>query len=355
MSAVELATAYVSIVPSTVGLKGQIEKEMSGPLEQAGEEGGRKFSGGLTALGGKAAKVGGVAIAAGFATALTKGFGRLKAIDDAQFKLQGLGHDAETVETIMSNANESVLGTAFGLGEAATIAASAVAAGIDPGDELTRTLSLTGDAATIAGTSLEEMGSIFNVVSSKNRLSMQEVNRLNQRGIGVMDELAEHYGVTADEAADMVSRGEVDFATFQTVMENTLGGAALKAGESFSGSLANVGAAVGRLGAAILGPAFAAAPAVFGAITAALGKVTTVVGPLVERFSGPLATGVTVVAGLVTAVLVPAMIAWGVQSTIAAAKTVVAWTVAQIASIKSAATQAISAVKVVAGWVLMGV
>ncbi|MDP1097765.1 hypothetical protein Q6288_27150, partial [Klebsiella quasipneumoniae] len=92
----------------------------------------------------------------------TQGMARVVAIDDAKGKLAGLGHTAEGVTTIMDSALASVKGTAFGLGDAAGIAASAVAAGIKPGEELTKYLTLTGDAATIAGSSLEEMGSIFN-------------------------------------------------------------------------------------------------------------------------------------------------------------------------------------------------
>src|SRR5690625_6939737 len=61
---------------------------------------------------------------------LVKGFQRLAGIDTARAKLGALGHDAENVEEIMNNALDSVRGTSFGMDEAATAAASAVAAGI---------------------------------------------------------------------------------------------------------------------------------------------------------------------------------------------------------------------------------
>ena len=81
---------------------------------------------------------------------LVSGFGRLVGIDDAKAKLSALGHDAQSVEEIMNSALESVRGTSYGLDEAATTAANAVAAGIKPGKALTKYLSLTGDAASIA-------------------------------------------------------------------------------------------------------------------------------------------------------------------------------------------------------------
>src|SRR5690606_10418020 len=65
--------------------------------------------------------------------ALKGGFERAMKIEDAQAKLAGLGHDTQTIESIMESALASVKGTAAGLDDAATIAATAVAAGIKPG------------------------------------------------------------------------------------------------------------------------------------------------------------------------------------------------------------------------------
>lgn len=57
----------------------------------------------------------------------------------------------------------------FILDAAATTAAAAVASGIKPGQELEKYLRLTADAATIAGVSMEEMGSIINKVQAKGK------------------------------------------------------------------------------------------------------------------------------------------------------------------------------------------
>src|SRR5699024_899113 len=109
------------------------------------------------------------ALAAGTALAgmtIGKGFQRLVGIDSAQAKLKGLGHDAQSVQTIMDDALASVKGTAFGLDEAVTTASTAVAAGIKPGKELERYLTLVGDASAIAGTNMSEMGSVFNKITT---------------------------------------------------------------------------------------------------------------------------------------------------------------------------------------------
>jgi phage-related protein len=61
---VELATAYVSIVPSAKGMGAAIGKELGGPVEQAAGDAGKKAGGILSSTLGKAAAIGGGLLAA---------------------------------------------------------------------------------------------------------------------------------------------------------------------------------------------------------------------------------------------------------------------------------------------------
>ncbi|MGX4711643.1 tape measure protein [Rhodococcus ruber] len=238
---------------------------------------GRTLKGGLIAVGGAAAGA--------LGTAITLGVGRLTAIDDARGKLRGLGHDAAAIDTIMKSALESVKGTAFGLGDAATIAASAVAAGIAPGKDLTRYLKLTADAAAIAGVALDEMGSIFNKVQTNGVAMTDDLQQLADRGIPIFTWLQKEYGVTGDALREMVTKGQVDAATFQKVIEQNIGGAALASGSTVSGAFDNAKAALGRFGAALIGPFFDQATGVLGAITTKLDEMTNRVGPWAQKVS----------------------------------------------------------------------
>lgn len=253
--AVELATAYVSIVPSLKGAKRKIEEELGGAgkgADGAGAKIGNRLSGGIK----KTLKMGvvGAGAAAGtlLGAAITKGMGRLMAIEDATKKLEGLGHSAESVDQIMDDALASVKGTAFGLGDAATVAASTVAAGIKPGQELERVLKLTGDAATIAGSSMGDMGAIFNKVAAANKIQGREIAQLNQAGIPIIDLLSKKLGKSAEETYKLASAGKINFEMFADAMEDGLGGAALKSGETLRGAIANAGAALGRFGAGLM-------------------------------------------------------------------------------------------------------
>ncbi len=75
----------------------------------------------------------------------------------------------------------------------------------------------------------------------------------------------------------------------------------------------------------------------------------------VGGFVAAHATTFKVLATVLGAVLIPVIVAWGIQSTIAGGKAVAAWVAAQLGAIKSAAAQGLAVVRVVAGWVLMGV
>lgn len=218
--------------------------EKSGPVKKAGG----KFGQALQA----AAKVGLAGGAVAIGTALTKGFGRLKSIEQAQATLTGLGHSAQSVEQIMQNTNAAVKGTAFGLGDAATVAAQLVASGIKPGQDLQKTLTLVGDSATIAGVGIDQMGAIFSKAAASNKVQMDIIGQLHDAGVPALQLIAKEMGVTAEEASTMASKGEVDFATFEKAMAQGMGGAAQESGKTLSGAFDNSMAAVGRFGANLI-------------------------------------------------------------------------------------------------------
>ncbi|MFN3003264.1 tape measure protein [Mycolicibacterium wolinskyi] len=225
--------------------------------ERIGEAIGRPIGKGIGAgmkLGITAAAAGATAAVGALTYSLTSGFERLKNIDNARFKLKALGNSVEEVNTIMDSATESVKGTAFSLDKAANAAASSVAAGIKPGKELTKYLSVTADAAAVAGTSFEDMASIFNKVQTNGKAYTDDLQQLADRGLPIFTWLREQYGVTAEEFSKMVEDGEVDAASFQAAIETHIGGAAKEMGESLSGSIENMKASIARLGANLLSP-----------------------------------------------------------------------------------------------------
>lgn len=291
----EVASAEVPVFPTFQGFRRAVVSEIDSSATEASRSFGDRFRSGL----GSVARGAGTVIAAGVATAavgagavlasaLSKGLDRALNLQDARAQLQGLGHDAAAVDSIMTNALDSVRGTAFGLDAAATTAAGAVAAGIAPGDALRRTLTLTADAATIARTSMGEMGSIINKVATSGRLTTDVLNQFHDRGVPLLQMVAAEYGVTAEAAQEMVTKGEISFERFQNALETNVGGAALTSGETARGAFANVQAALGRLGAMFVGGAVAGAPRLFQSLSGAIDRAAVALEPLAERMNGAL-------------------------------------------------------------------
>ena len=252
----ELGVGYISVIPEVSKISPEIAKALGaaeGQAESKGQSMGGKIASGI----GKTLKVGaataGVAAGGAIGVGLTKGMGRLTAIENAEAKLAGLGNSSRDVSVIMDNALASVKGTAFGLDAAATTAAMAVASGIKPGKELEQVLKTTADTAGIAGASMDEMGAIFGSVAARGKLQGDDLMQLTSRGIPVLQMLADQMGVTAAESSDMVSKGQIDFATFERALRENVGGAALEAGNTLQGAFKNVGAAAGRAGATVEG------------------------------------------------------------------------------------------------------
>ncbi|WP_213452898.1 tape measure protein [Rhizomonospora bruguierae] len=268
------------------GVQGKLNEQLGGPSEKAGKSAGGKISGAL----GKVLKRGVLAVGAAaggaLATSLWKGWGRLTQIENAQSKLQGLGHDAKSVKTIMDNALASVRGTAFGLGDAAGLAATLVASGIKPGTQLESTLKRVADSASIAGVDLKDMGMIWSKAAAKGKIDGNIVNMMLERQIPIYDILGKKYNKNAAEIAKMVSKGKVSFKDFSDAMNGDFAGAALASGSTTQGAFDNMMAAAGRFGAALMIGVFPIAKLVFGSVTRFADWATDAIKPLGEALGG---------------------------------------------------------------------
>ena len=308
----ELATAWVTLAVSAKNAQRDTQRIMDGPAigaGQAGTKAGNRFSKwavaatnftgierklgeagarGASMLGSalkKGAMGAGAAVAGALGTSLALGFKRLSAIDEAQAKLRGLGHDATTISRVMDNALNAVRGTAFGLGDAAGLAGVIVASGIKPGKDLETVLKRVADSAAISGSSLGDMGLIWGKVAAKNKIDGEIVQQLMERQIPIYDILAKKMNVSAGEVAKMVSKGKVDFQTFSEAMADKVAGASQKTGETVRGSFDNMKAAMGRFGAETLKPGFSRLPGFFTDLTPRIDDATPAAGRLAQQFS----------------------------------------------------------------------
>lgn len=295
MAAQDIGVAYVHVEPSGKGFGKSIEGDIGDAVNNASKKSSNTLISKIGGAFGKIGKVGTGAIATitGGITALAAkgGFTRALNIENAQAKLKGLGHDSASVTEIMNDALASVKGTAFGLGDAATVAASLSASGVKEGDQLTKVLKTVADTAQISGRSLTDIGTIFGSVAARGKLQGDDMLQLMSSGIPVLQMLGKHLNKTSAEVSDMVSDGKIDFQTFADAMQEGLGGAAQSAGTTFAGALANVKAALSRLGETAATPVLNGLRGLFNQAIPLIDAFTAAVSPTLEKVGAGLQKG----------------------------------------------------------------
>lgn len=196
----------------------------------------------------------------GLSQAISGGMSRALNLEQASFMLKNTFKDAEDteaeVEKVMTAVNVSVTGTRYGLDQAAKAAAQLTASGVEVGNGMEEALAGIAGLATIANTDYDSISHIFTAVAGQGKLMTIQMRQLELRGVNVAAEMAKvwpqiHDGATKteEEIRDMVSKGQIDFNTFSEAMNLAFGDSSKKANETFTGALANMKAAISRIGA----------------------------------------------------------------------------------------------------------
>lgn len=172
-------------------------------------------------------------------------------IEQAKFKISGLGYDWEDVYGSM---DEAVSGTAYGIDQAANAAAQFLASNVNTGEDMTKALRGISGIAAMTSSSYDDIAQVFTAAAGKGRVQAMELNRISLRGVNATAALADELGTTEAAVRDMASKGEIDFQTFANAMDNAFGEHAKKANETFTGSLSNVKAALSRIGEIFYAP-----------------------------------------------------------------------------------------------------
>lgn len=193
----------------------------------------------------------------------TGGKKRALNLEQAYFQLEGLKMDAQA---IIDDVSFAVDGTAYGLDEAAKVAAQFGASGMQAGDDMAHALRAVSGVAAMTGGSYEDIGRVFIKVAGNGRLMGQELLQLSGRGINAAATLAKQLGKSEAEVRAMVSKGQIDFKTFYEAMYEEFGEHAAKANETFTGSFSNMKAALSRIGATFYTPFLKNARDVFNVI-----------------------------------------------------------------------------------------
>lgn len=225
------------------------------------------------------------------------GMSRALNMEQARFQLEGLGliekagqklADGTVVSAeraqqswaaALDTINYGVQDTAYGLDAAAKAASMFGASGMSL-EEMKGPLRAISGVAAMTGSSYENIADIFTTVAGNGRLMGEQLLQLSSRGLNAAATIADYYNATHEGAKktekdirEMVSKGEIDFATFAAAMDDAFGEHAKAANETFTGSLANMKTALSRIGADFAQPYMKAMIPVHNATSGAIKEV----------------------------------------------------------------------------------
>lgn len=330
----ELAKAYVQIIPSAEGIKGNLSRIMDGEAESAGKSAGGKFgsSFGSVAKAGLAAAGAGIAAGTAAAAAMAKnavqGYAEYEQLQGGLVTMfEDLAWDVEenanrAFQTAGLSANEymeTVMGFSASLNQSLVANEGNIARAADLSDQIITDMA---DNANKMGTSMESIQNAYAGFAKQNYT--------------MLDNLKLGYGGTKEEmerlladAAELTGR-EYDVSNFADIAEaihaiqteiGITGTTALEGSSTISGSLASMGSAWKNL---VVGMASEDAD-LSGLIDNVVTSAETAFGnilPVAERALGGIATFVEEIAPIIADKL-PGMIETVLPSVLEAATSII--------------------------------
>lgn len=222
---------------------------------------------------------------------ISGGWNRAANVAKAKFTFEGLAKGTSaTWEQMSEDINYAVQGTAYTFDAAALAASSFFASGIKQGDQMKQALRGVSGVAAMTSSDYSDIARIFTTVAGNGRLMGEQLNQISSRGINAAATLASKLNVTEEEVRDLVSKGKIDFATFAEAMDEAFGEHATEANKTFQGSLANIKAALSKLGEKFAAPLMENMIPVFNGIRNLFSNFKDQVDPIVDVWKNVLST-----------------------------------------------------------------
>ncbi|MCQ9367335.1 tape measure protein [Brevibacterium sp. 91QC2O2] len=241
---VELATAYVSILPTTRGLGQALVKDVVPQAATAGQKAGSSMGASIAKWAGRAAKTGAVAAGAVIGATLISGVKSAINQQTAEKVLGGLYGSADKAMETMAKLRKVAAASPMEFDAYAGAAQSLAYAGVE-GDKAVGILKNVGTAITAAGGDTDSMDSassaMLKMVNS-GEVQLDTLNMLSEAGVPIFAGLAEASGKSAKQIKTDVSKGKVQIDQVIDVMANAAGPTwekTLKAGEEGAQSFGN--------------------------------------------------------------------------------------------------------------------
>ena len=251
---VELATAYVTIIPSLKGATRQIESQLSGVDTS---KAGSAIGAGLSDAGQKLADVGGkltagitVPLAGATAAAGTFALRTASAAETTEISFTTMLGSEEAALSMMEELADFAAHTPFELSGLQTATRQLLAYGFTAEDVIPM-LTAVGDATAALGTGqagIESVTRALGQMQAKQKVSAEEMLQLTEQGIPAWEYLAEAIGTDTAGAMEAVSDGaitaEQGIQAIVSGMENDFGGMMEEQSKTVAGLFSNLSDAI---------------------------------------------------------------------------------------------------------------
>lgn len=211
----------------------------------------------------------------------TGGWTRATNIDKAKFAIEGLN---QSWEELSKSIDKAVTDTRFGFDEAATAASQLVASNVAVGEEMDNALKSIANVASQTGDEYSSIAHIYTTIAGNGRMMTEQLNMFSYRGLNVASMMANVWGKTEAEVREMATKGEISFKMFSDAMNEALGEGAKRANETFEGSMANMKAALSRIGQPFAASYRKYMPSVFNNLKDRIKEIKTALEPIETRF-----------------------------------------------------------------------
>lgn len=336
----EIATAYITLIPTMKGATKKIQDELGGVGEPAGKAIGAGVGKGASI---PLAMIGKLTAAVGFGamgvSAIKAGLATSGAMENSKIAFETMLGAGQKTDKFLQDMASFAANTPFELVGLQKSASQLVAAGVATEDIIPMMQTL-GDVTSGMGTGSEGIARATVALQQMNaagKITAEDLNQLRDAGIPVYDLLAAATGKSKAEIVAMASAGKLGKKELDQMMEALVSGKGFekfnglmeKQSKTLPGLMANLSEITSQGMAAVLEPALPLIKDVMNSLITGIPQAVTTIGQLGAAFqsalnwvitNGPTLTPILagIAAGII-AFLLPAMVAWVVQTWIAVA------------------------------------
>ena len=191
------------------GLQSQIAR-----LEKAGAANTAKINRGFEdmkrTMGGVRTKIIGLVGALGAMRALRAGLDFSMELERSKIAFTTMTGSATVAETTLNNLKAFSATTPFQFPDIVAASKKLMAFGVSAG-ALQNRLQMLGDISAGANVPIGDLANIFGKIKAKGKAMTEEIMQMAERGIPIVQVLAEKFGVSTEEILKMAEQGQLSF------------------------------------------------------------------------------------------------------------------------------------------------